>query len=367
MNSRATSRKELTQRLCVSAVSIKNMLNELTSLPNGLLDLEASQLFEALGGPTLIHLEGRREPALFVSVLMHGNEPVGWDAVRGLLARYRPGGGDKSLPRAMTLFIGNVAAAAEGARHLPGQPDYNRIWPGCQGEDDTPEHAMMQRIVDTMAQRGVFASVDLHNNTGLNPHYACVNVIDNRFLHLAAMFGRTVVYFIRPCGVQSMAMAKLCPAVTLECGKVGQAHGVEHAQEYLDAVLHLSTHPEHPVAEHDVDLLHTVATVKVPEGMTFGFDNEETDIRFVQDLDHLNFRELPRGTLLGQVGAGKGLGLEIYDEQGREISARYFERNNDDLLLCSPVIPSMLTRDHEVVRQDCLCYLMEHYDDHLKL
>ncbi len=344
------------------------MLNELNHIPSGLLGLEASQLQQALGGPTLIHLEGRREPALFVSVLMHGNEPVGWDAVRGLLARYWPGGGEKPLPRAMSLFIGNVAAAAEGARHLPGQPDYNRIWPGCQAEEeDTPERRMMRRVVDVMAERGVFASVDLHNNTGLNPHYACVNVIDNRFLHLAAMFGRTVVYFIRPCGVQSMAMAKLCPAVTLECGKVGQAHGVEHAQEYLDAVLHLSTHPEHPVAEHDVDLLHTVATVKVPEGMSFGFGDEETDIRFVQDLDHLNFRELPRGTLFGQVGAGKGLGLEIYDEQGREISERYFELNNDELLLRSPVIPSMLTRDHEVVRQDCLCYLMERYDDHLKL
>ncbi|MEE9357984.1 hypothetical protein [Candidatus Vondammii sp. HM_W22] len=30
-----------------------------------------------------------------------------------------------------------------------------------------------------------------------------------------------------------------------------------------------------------------------------------------------------------------------------------------------PVIPSMLTKDHRVVRQDCVCYLMKRYNDHL--
>jgi hypothetical protein len=341
------------------------MLNELTTLPEGLLDMNASELESALGGPTLIHLPGRREPGLFVSALMHGNEPVGWDAVRGLLRHYRPGGGEQPLPRSLSVFIGNVSAAARGMRHLEGQPDYNRIWPGCDGRE-SPEHGMMQQVVDIMANRGVFASVDLHNNTGLNPHYACVNVIDNRFLHLAAMFGRLVVYFIRPCGVQSKAMADLCPSVTLECGKVGQARGVEHAREYLEAVLHLSEHPAHPVAEHDIDLLHTVATVKVKEGVTFGFGDAAADIRFLADLDRLNFRELPRGTSLGSLNPDLGLGLEIYNEQGHEVSDQYFVLDENELRLRNSVIPSMLTRDHAVIRQDCLCYLMERYDDHLK-
>jgi len=28
-------------------------------------------------------------------------------------------------------------------------------------------------------------------------------------------------------------------------------------------------------------------------------------------------------------------------------------------------MPSMLTKDISVIRQDCLCYLMERYSDHL--
>ncbi len=347
----------------VKGIDKKIMLCELDHLPSGLLDLDASQLEGRLGGPTLIHLMGRREPALFVSVLMHGNETVGWEAVRGLLRKYAPGGGGRALPRAMSLFIGNVSAAARGVRYLEGQPDYNRVWPGCE-TDGSVEHQMMRQVVDTMAHRRIFASVDLHNNTGFNPHYACINQIDNRFLHFATLFGRTVVYFIHPCGVQSMAMAKLAPSVILECGKVGQVRGVDHAREYLEACLHLSEHPLYPVPEHDIDLFHVEAIVKVPEGLSFGFGGDGLDIEFAEDMDHLNFRELPAGTMFGRVRPRAGLGVTVCDEWGEDVTGRYFELNEGMLCLRFPVMPSMLTVDYEVVRQDCLCYLMERYGDY---
>jgi len=339
------------------------MLQQLDHIPTGLLDLPATALEQVLGGPTLIHLPGRREPALFVSVLMHGNETTGWEAVREWLRPYRVGGGDLELPRALSLFIGNVAAAAQGQRHLPEQPDYNRVWPGCD-TSGTSEHALMQQVFDIMAARGCFASVDVHNNTGLNPHYACVNAIDNRFFHLATLFGRTVVYFLRPCGVQSLAMAKLCPAVTLECGKVGQKHGTEHARDFLDACIHLAEHPEDAVPAQDIDLFHTVATVKVSDAVQFGFDDEPGDIRFVRDLEYLNFRELPSGTAFGEVANGE-IPLDVRDERGRVVTDRYFTLDQGMLKTRCTVMPSMLTSDKTVIRQDCLCYLMERYNSHL--
>ncbi len=339
------------------------MLRELDHLPEGLLDLQANRLQDRLQGPTLIHLPGRREPALLVSVLMHGNETTGWEAVRALLRPYTTG--EQALPRSLFLFISNVSAAAVGLRRLDGQPDYNRIWPGCE-DGGSQEHAMMRQVTQIMRDRGCFASIDVHNNTGLNPHYACVNVIDNRFLHLATMFSRTVVYFIRPCGVQSMAMAEICPSVTLECGKPGHTHGVEHARDFLDACLHLAEHPVHPVAGQDIDLFHTVAVVKVPEALSFGFGDPGMDIDFADDLEYLNFRELPRGTRLARIRGGNGLSLSVQDERGRDVAERFFVVQEDELRLRVPVMPSMLSKDKRVVRQDCLCYLMERYDDHLK-
>jgi len=340
------------------------MLLEFNDLPTGILDTDTRGLDRLLGAPALIHLPGERAPSLFVSVLMHGNESVGWEGIRALLRERIERFGKLRLPRALSLFIGNVSAAAANVRHLPGQPDYNRVWPGTE-LPHTREHDLMQQVVDIMEQRGLFASIDIHNNTGCNPHYGCVNVLDNRYLRLATLFSRTVVYFTRPKGVQSIAMSKRCPAVTLECGKVGEKYGTDHAREYLDACLHLSSLPEHPVAPHDIDLFHTVAQVKVPKDVSFGFPPGEADILFSPELERLNFRELPRGTAFGQVVRNNGLRLDVRDEHGEDVTERYFRLENGELHLATPVMPSMLTRNEAIIRQDCLCYLMERYNDHV--
>jgi hypothetical protein len=330
------------------------MLTQYDALPPGLLDLSASRLGEALPGPALIHLPGRRPSPLFVSVLLHGNEDTGWQAVQAVLKKCAT----TDLPRALSLFIGNVDAARVGLRRLDGQPDYNRVWPGSD-EAHPAELAMMQQVVDVMRARGVFASIDIHNNTGLNPHYACVNRLEQNYLHLATLFSRTVVYFIRPRGVQSAAFAELCPAVTVECGKPGAPGSVEHAAAFVEACLHLSEFPVHSVAANDVDLFHTVATVKVPEGVSFGFAAPDADIDFVPELDHYNFREIERGDLLGRVRPGSPARLQALDEDGMDIGDRLFNYHQGGIALRQKLMPAMLTRDERVIRQDCLCYLME--------
>lgn len=340
------------------------MLTVLDHLPDQLLDLEAHQLYDRLGGPTLIHLPGRRDPALFVSVLLHGNETTGWQAVRQLLRRYSPlhRCRERELPRSLSLFIGNVQAARQGQRRLDGQPDYNRIW----GSGSTPEHAMAQAVLQQMQQRGVFASVDIHNNTGTNPHYACVNHLDAPTLHLATLFGRTVLYFTKPEGVQSMAFGRFCPAVTLECGKPDQPHGTQHAYEFLEACLHLSAIPQRPVLSQDIDLFHSVAIVKVPDQVSFSFGEEDgnqegspSHIRFPPDLDLLNFRELPPHTPIGWTN--NGFHLDVQDEQGQNVADRFFYACNGEIRTSVPIMPGMLTLNSRIIRQDCLCYLMERY------
>ena len=330
------------------------MLNETDNLPDGLLNVPVESLAALLGGPTLIHLPGRRPEPLFVTVLAHGNESTGFYAVQSLLQKYR----DRELPRALSIFVGNVTAAREGLRFLDGQVDYNRVWPGTE-QLDPPETQMMQRVVDSMRERQAFASVDIHNNTGINPHYGCINRVDNQFLHLASLFSRTVVYFIRPLGVQSMAMSCICPAVTIECGKPDHEYGMAHARDYVDACLHLSELPRHPVASHDVDLFHTVAVVKIPANISFGFGEEATDLQLNRNIDHLNFRELPVGTELGRVRAGAATVLEARDDNNQSVYGRYFAVEDSRLLTARPLMPSMLTLDEKIIRQDCLGYLME--------
>lgn len=325
-------------------------------LPRGLLEATRENLDSVLPGPTLIHLPGKRSEPLFVSVLLHGNEEVGLLAAQRLLRKYQ----GRKLPRALSIFVGNVAAARVGQRLLDGQPDYNRIWPGSE-LPPTPEHAIMAEVVAQMRARRVFASIDLHNNTGLNPHYACVNRIDHRFLQVASLFSRTLVYFQRPRGVQSMAFAELCPAVTCECGKVGDEIGVSHAMEYMEACLHLAEIPDHPVHSSDVHVFHTVATLKVPAHIAFSFEDDKAPLYFAEGIEQCNFRELPADTLLAQRRPDSGAFIEVRDEAGREAGEAFLEYSEHDIRLRRSFMPAMLTRDEQVIRQDCLCYLMERY------
>jgi succinylglutamate desuccinylase len=333
------------------------MLNILATIPDGLLELDAPRLHEMLPAPTLLQLPGRRPEPLFVSVMLHGNEDAGWLAIRDLLRNYAT----KDLPRALTVLIGNVAAARANERFLPEQPDYNRIWQGGPGVDGRPEQRMVQEVLQRARASGLFACIDVHNTTGINPHYASLRRTDHRSLQLAALFSRTVVYYRRPKGVLIAAFSDFCPAVTVECGKPGQQQGVAHARDYIDACLHLSEIPNHAVAAHDIDLFHTVATVKVPIPLSFGFAGDD-DIRFVNDLDHLNFRELPVGTTLGWVRSGCNASLDVRDESGVEVSGRFFNLQDGEIRTRLPVIPALLTLSVQAIRQDCLCYLMERYE-----
>lgn len=330
------------------------MLTELDYLPDGLLQVEASELYTILPGPTLIHLPGRRDIPLFVSILLHGNEDTGLKAMQTVLKKYQ----NTTLPRALSLFIGNIEAARQGVRRLENQLDYNRVW-SADADANAAEHRMTRKVVKIMMQRGVFASIDIHNNSGLNPHYACINRLDDTFLHLATMFSRIVVYFTNPKGVQSEAFAHLCPAVTLECGKPGGIGGIEHAATFVEGALHLSSFPAHPVPKHDLSLFHSVAVVTVPETISLSVGASLSDLCLEENIDHYNFRELEPGTRLGFVSDTNLMPLRALNETGQDISGYYFEVKAGELIIRRPVMPAMLTRDILIIRQDCLCYLME--------
>ncbi len=329
-------------------------LSILDQLPDGLIETEATTLHHILPNPTLMHLSGRIEQPIFVSVLLHGNEHTGLLAIQALLKKYQ----NKELPRSLSIFFGNVQAAKLTQRRLDTSPDYNRIWPGTE-QPESPESRIAQQVVDDMQQRKVYISIDIHNNTGLNPHFACINSLEPNFLHLANLFSRLTVYFLRPKGVQSAAFAKICPAVTLECGKPGVKYGVEHALDYLDTCLHLKHLPDHPPAEHDIDLFHTVALVKIRDNASFSFDKDRVDLKLNTNLERMNFTEINAGTVLGMVSPGASMPLISKNENGIDNTDNYFALQNQQLVNRKAVMPSMLTLNEAVIRQDCLCYLME--------
>ena len=118
---------------------------------------------------------------------------------------------------------------------------------------------MAQQVIETVKKSGAFACIDIHNNSGNNPHHAIVNKMDLPFINLGRLFSKKLAYFTRPEEVLTMAFANICPSVTLESGQPGDPHGVEHVLEYLEKVMSLSRIPEdHPEEDDGMRLYHSM-------------------------------------------------------------------------------------------------------------
>ena len=326
----------------------------LNQLPEGFLDALPRHMEQLLGGPALIHIDGDKKAPLFVSILLHGNEHSGLFAIQALLKKYQKT--NAPLPRALLLFIGNVRAAHYNCRLMPGQKDYNRIW---DGQGDSEEHALARYVLKYAQSQSLFAAIDIHNNTGANPHYGCVNFLDKQTLNLARMFSRTLVYFTEPHEVLANAFGRFCPAITVECGLSGEWHGVEHAFELLESALlakDLITEPLHP---ENVDIYESKVRVKLPKNAIFDFgnDNAQVDFRFPDNFEHLNFVQQPKDALLGW-RFNPNVCLSVVDNNGVEVAEEYIYYKGQEIRMKRDVVPSMFTKDKQAVITDCLGYFM---------
>jgi len=337
----------------VSDVGTTSGLVVLDALPGGFLECGARDLHRVLNGPTLIELAGEREPPLFVSILLHGNEDSGLGAVQRVISNFK----GRPFPRTLMLLVGNVEAARDGLRRLDGQPDFNRVWPGTPQAGDAAEARIMAEVHARVVDRRVVAAIDFHNNTGRNPHYAVVCSLDPRTLGLAALFSRRVVCFRGVQGTQTASFAGQVPAITAECGLPGREANAEAGARLLCAAFKLGELPD-PVSDTtSLELYHTLGVVRVREDVSFGFEKGETELRFDTALDEHNFQELKPGTVLAETA--HHMPLRMIDEAGNDVAEQYFETGGGKLWLRKQAVPAMLTLDPVIIRQDCLCYLME--------
>jgi len=337
------------------------MINLLDQLPAGILEVEANQLNQFVDNHTLVHLQGKIKRPLFISILQHGDETTGWDAIKALLQNHQ-----NQLPCSIYLLFGNVQAAAQNLRQLEGQPDFNRCWPGLHRSNNEVVKKMAF-ITDMMAEIKPFASIDIHNNSGRNPHYAGINSLHGEFVNLASLFSETIIHFTSPDGIQSGAFAPFCPAVTIECGMSGTADGIEQTHTFLENLIRLSSLKSIPgVAEHQ-QVLNIFSTVKVKPEISIGIEGDaiavcasnEVDFVINDDLDYLNFHLIDEGTVFGRtLAADTPMPFAVTDQIGHDITDLYFEQNGLEVRVKQKVVPAMITQSIHAIRLDCLCYFM---------
>ena len=297
------------------------------ALPDELVRLPAAKLGTALAGPTLFDLR-KDAPPLFISVLLHGNEISGWNALRQLASPLRE--------TSALLFVGNVAAAAAGRRTLAGHVDFNRVWEG----GDAPEAAIAEEVAHYAEAADVQLAIDVHNNTGRNPPYSVVARDDAKTLKVARAFSPRALLATQPNGFQTRRFARFCTAVTVEVGTPDDPKSTQRAATFLHSLL-AKTHLADEVPP--LALYETTARVIVDD-----------DALIHPDTQRFNFLTAPAGTVLACAGT---LTAEAAD--GSDASAKHLRRTRGATVLRRAATLAMYTGDVEAARQDCLCYLLE--------
>lgn len=336
---------------------VNDTLHEFNGPPGGFLHSSARDLHRLLPGPSLIHWPGPG-PRLFVSVLLHGNEDAGLQALQRFLLQYETGTG-VALPRGLTAFVGNVHAAREGVRHLPNQPDFNRIW-SSHDAHVSAHHGMAAQVLARMQNETLFAVIDLHNNTGRNPLYSCLSSNHSPHRQLAALFSPLVV---KVDGLRSLneAFSALAPAICCECGEIGNEAGIERASQLLATCMELSPHALSAVDDSALKVFEAYAELHVPAQVRIGFDatNASVDLLLSRNIDLSNFVPLPAGQVLAtavQEKNGEPLIVARNLDDGQALDV--FTQDGLSIVFKEPALAAMLTPSEAAIRQTCLGYLM---------
>ena len=325
-------------------------------LDDELLDLDEASLLRALGRPTLIRIPGEgTQPPRALSVLLHGDESTGLQAVHRVL-RHR-----RRYPFDLYVVIGNVQAALAppgfAFRYLDDQEDFNRVW----GLDSpaTDQRRAADAILTELRAAAPESVIDIHNNTGDNPFYAILTRVEPRSLTLATLFTTTILRWDLEAATMMEALNDVATTAAVECGLPGRpeslAFAIDGVRRYLAAP---PLNDAGAVADHD--LLGGLVKVTVDPAARFRFGgllDADHDLVLRPDADVHNFVEVPTGHVLGAIHPGAPLPLRAVDARGRDVTAEHLAVADGEVALRRTSVPVMMTRTVAATRKDCLFYL----------
>jgi len=328
-------------------------------IPKGFLEIKPKEITKLIDCPTLIHLRGKKEQPLFVSILLHGNEFSGLMIVQSVLKKYK----HRALPRSLIIFIANPKACEKGLRQLKDQPDFNRIWRGGSSYKESLTKPVLKYAEDQKIQ----VAVDIHNNTGRSPIYACINKKTEEFIKLAQTFSKTIVYFTKPDSVLSLALSRFCPSIVMECGLPGHTLGIDSGIRCIENLLENSKLENSKKKQRkknqsqNISIYHTSATMYIAPDAEVCFHPQpfiaKERLCLISHLDKFNFKQLAVGTVLGKISDSKQ--IKLIDKNGLNVFNQFFSIVEHDLTVKSPFIPCMLTKNIQIAKSDCLGYIME--------
>lgn len=318
-------------------------LNIVEGFNQELLDCRADNLADFLDSPTLFDLTLGASNPLFVSTLLHGNETSGWDAMSRLL---RDG-----VPCPLILFIGNVQAARDGRRSQPHGVDFNRIW----SNEATVGSRLAAEVIDYIRPRKPWFALDIHNNSGPNPHYSVITNLDSTTLDAASRFSDKAIYATQPNGVITRRTQPLCPSIAIEVGMSNDPASAERAYDYL----RLLTTEQRVPAPHNTPLKLYRSKYRVE------VEHSHADVldgfpQLNEELDYCSFEVVREGQRFATI-VDDSWTFRVRDDDATVRTGEFLSRDASKIRFKKDVIISMYTRNAQIALEDCVCYFLEEF------
>ena len=266
-------------------------VNFFEKIPDQILTCLPNELYRLLQGPALFFLPGKKSgPPLFISTLIHGNEPSGFLALQRLWQEE-----GFILDRPLLLFLGNIRAAQINERYLADGPDFNRIW----GEGPCASLPLVSDVITKIQKYKPIFAVDLHNTSGLNPPYSALSVLRPLELSLAQAFSLIAVHYSEPNTTLSHKLTSFCPSIAVECGKNTDPLSHQKAYQFIKICLKIDQLSLLP--NSSLQIYESLMRIYIPPGSSLSFNPAHSaNFNFISDLDKFNFKDVPVGTIIGK-------------------------------------------------------------------
>ncbi len=318
-------------------------LKIIKELPKDFLEMKDDEILKINKGPILYHLDLGFKNTISISTLLHGNEKSSFYIVQNLL-------NDTSFfTFNLIVLFGNPLAAYKNKRFTNKQDDFNRMW----GENP-PQ--WVKDVMDYYSSLNLYCNIDIHNNTGKNPYYTCVNSLDQKHVQLALHFSNLVIHLENDHNIQSTAVSKYCPSITLETGQSLEQQGIMHSSKVLKNLLKegIKSRSTKPIIFGikaqiflDTDYLYFKSD--------FPKISHKSELYIVEDIEDFNFKKIEAGTIWGKCFCERP--FKILSED-RDVFEEYFFIDEGLIKNKIDFYPSMLTVQKEIIEKDCFGHIM---------
>lgn len=327
-------------------------LNHVYSPNKSLLGRSELQFLANLGGPSVIHIQGKDTSKCRVIVtLLHGNEPSGLKAIYQLLSQnFQPEVNTKVI---IASVVASLTEPVFTHRMLPGKTDLNRCFSSSRKDLQSQLASAINKEIHSFSPEAV---VDIHNTSGSGPAFSVSINNSQKHLALAAHFTHRMVYTDIRLG-SIMEQSYGCPVVTIEAGGAydneADLNAINGIKSFLNAQLVFEQ-------TQDIELLHNPRRLELQPNCIIRYDSEfdsQSNVTFHQDIEKYNFKQVAANTALAWVDE-KGLSHFTLDNNKQPVN-HYFKVKGNVLYTAMPLTLFMITTRAIIAKSDCLLYFSE--------